>query len=242
MLVETSQFKDQLWDHTLEETGVQIVDRTIRNDATWDEILQSGREEWDAAQAVCHLQTGNHRCLLDLGCGIGRVSYALADIFGEVVGVDISQSLLRMAIERNNRPNLRFELLTEARLQPDRNSVYDAVFADEVFHYLDWETLSRYSEDAYRLLRTGGEFAFQLNLHPIHWRTKVSWAFRSFLYRIGIKRWRNWSTSPSLIRYYHAPHKILKMLRSIGFDTIRIGIGQSPKQSWFVATKPLIAN
>ena len=52
-----------------------------------------------------------HERALDFGCGVGRLTRALADSFEEAVGLDISAEMVRLARELNeDRRNCRFEV------------------------------------------------------------------------------------------------------------------------------------
>src|ERR1039458_919896 len=45
---------------------------------------------------------------LDFGCGVGRLSRALAGYFREVIGVDIAPSMIALAKQYNEGPQFRF--------------------------------------------------------------------------------------------------------------------------------------
>lgn len=60
--------------------------------------------------------------VLDVGCGIGRVTFAVADLSREVVGMDISRTAIEAAqreLERRGVPNIRFLLGSMASPPPD---------------------------------------------------------------------------------------------------------------------------
>ena len=69
-------------------------------DAHRNEFYQSGEKDFDTIKAFFH-RTGhsveNVRSAIDLGCGVGRVSAALARRFDRVIGVDISPGHLKKA-------------------------------------------------------------------------------------------------------------------------------------------------
>ncbi len=47
--------------------------------------------------------------VLEIGCGVGRITRALAHIFGEVVGVDVSHEMIRHATHYlSDLPNVRY--------------------------------------------------------------------------------------------------------------------------------------
>jgi SAM-dependent methyltransferase len=228
----------EFWNRSLDELGVQGMEKSLSPDADWDAFVQSGREELAAAQGVIPMKTGPRRRVLDVGCGLGRVSFALAEQFGEVVGVDIAATLIETARSWNRFAHVRFEHLSGPEMMPGVREEFDTVFANEVFYLIPWPVLTQYSRDAWRLLRPGGEFVFQLNLQPILWKTRISWQIRHILYCCGITKWRGWPTGPGYRRYDHPVDKVRRMLQQIGFRVERIGIGRSVRQTWFLAQKP----
>lgn len=229
---------DPYWGQSLTSVGVKTIDRTLSANANWDEILQSGREEVSLALSASKMMTGRSLRLLDIGCGIGRLSYCLAEHFGEVVGVDIAEPMLLEAQSHNKSTNVTFRMMSLTAIESGQDGTYDTVFANEVFHYLDWKTLTRYSQDAYRLLRPNGEYVFQMNMEPFSLVTRASLAVRTVLYGIGVKQWRGWPTSPQFMRHYHPASAVYSMLQSVGFCDIRVTAGRSIRQTWFVARRP----
>lgn len=99
--------------------------------------------------------------VVDVGCGWGTFSFALADTAGEVVGVDFSEksiALCNRRLEREPTPNLRFLCADggDTGLEP---GVWDLVLAADLFEHLYPEDSVRVVEEAYRLLRPGGRFS-----------------------------------------------------------------------------------
>jgi ubiquinone/menaquinone biosynthesis C-methylase UbiE len=91
--------------------------------------------------------------ILDLGCGTGRYSAALAAHFGaRVVGVDPSEKMLAEAY-RKGGDNVRFLRASGEALPLDDASV-DMVFMSMVFHHFD--TPQKVAQECHRVLRPGG--------------------------------------------------------------------------------------
>jgi trans-aconitate 2-methyltransferase len=105
---------------------------------------------------------------IDLGCGTGELTCALAERFGggRILGIDTSESMLKKAAERAN-PWVEFR-------QQDINEInnfgdYDLIFSHAAFHWVpDNEALMR------RILgqmKPGAQIAVQLptnGAHPSH--------------------------------------------------------------------------
>ncbi len=87
-------------------------------------FFESGREavrilgQW-AARAGLDLTA--YRTCLDLGCGVGRVSVALAEVFPRVIGVDVATPML----EEAERSAAAFNVTNVRWLLANRFAVYD---------------------------------------------------------------------------------------------------------------------
>lgn len=83
-----------------------------------------------------HLQRPPSR-VLDLGCGTGRFSETLGDFFAaEVIGVDVSATMLRKAKSGCDPRLCRFLRADAARLPVASNTI-DLAFLSMVYHHID---------------------------------------------------------------------------------------------------------
>jgi cyclopropane fatty-acyl-phospholipid synthase-like methyltransferase len=98
---------------------------------------------------------------VDLGCGWGTLSFALADRVGEVVGVDFSEksvAFCRRRLEREGKGRVRF-LLADAGGTGLEGGAWDLVLAADLFEHLYPDDSVRVSAEAFRLLKPGGRFS-----------------------------------------------------------------------------------
>lgn len=225
------------WNKSLDEVGVHSMDKLVSANADWSVVLQTGRDDLSRAISVAGMAWGSDRTVVEVGCGLGRISQALAEHFGQVVGLDIAPRLVEEARRRNDCPHVSFEVADGIRLQPQSLTQCDTVFSYEVFYYIPPRALTTYFQDAFRLLRSGGQFVFQLNMDPVVLTTRLSFLLRRVLYGCGIKQWRGWPTGPGYRRYYHSPEWLRVTLHEIGFRVERIA-GPTLRQTWVVAVKP----
>ena len=162
------------WNKSLDEVGLQIMDKLVSSDANWSAVLESGRKDLAQAMSITDMQTGAKRSVVEVGCGLGRMSAALANHFGRVVGVDISPRLIEEARRRNGDSRVSFEVVDGVHLRSESLTECDTIFSYEVFYFINPSALATYFRDAFGLLRSGGEFVFQLNLEPVRLTTRLS--------------------------------------------------------------------
>lgn len=99
--------------------------------------------------------------VVDLGCGWGTFSFALAETAAEVVGVDFSEksvALCEARLAREPHGNLRF-LCADAGATGLEGGAWDVVLAADLFEHLYPDDSTRVVAEAFRLLRPGGRFS-----------------------------------------------------------------------------------
>ena len=96
---------------------------------------------------------------LDFGCGVGRLTRALAGRFAETIGVDVSERMLEHARRLNaDKPNLTF-----ANGERPPSDPFDLVVANLVLQHLPSKALARvYIARLIEAARSDGLVVFQL--------------------------------------------------------------------------------
>lgn len=110
------------------------------------------------------LALGSQReSVLDFGCGVGRLSQALAAHFERVVGIDIADSMILRAREFN-RVGERVEYLvnTTDDLALFQNDMFDFVYSNITLQHIPPESSTKYIQEFFRVLRPGGVAVFQV--------------------------------------------------------------------------------
>lgn len=73
----------------------------------------------------------------DLGCGSGVHAGLLAEHYSEVLAVDLSEPMLRLARTRRPRRNVRYEHRDFADVTPGEDGRFDLVFSAYTLHHVD---------------------------------------------------------------------------------------------------------
>jgi SAM-dependent methyltransferase len=103
-----------------------------------------------------------HERALDFGCGVGRLTRALAERFDDALGIDISREMVRLAAELNAGRGARFEVNGRPDLGGLESGTFDFVYSSLVLQHLPQRELIRsYVGEFVRVLRDGGVAVFQ---------------------------------------------------------------------------------
>ena len=103
---------------------------------------------------------------LDFGCGVGRVTVALAEHYGEVVGVDVARSMIARARALVTEPRCTFVLNRAPQLRQFKEASFSAVYCRLVLQHIEPSIIRRYIPDLVRVLAPGGVLMFQLPEPP----------------------------------------------------------------------------
>jgi len=101
---------------------------------------------------------------LDLGCGIGEYHEGLANVFGSLSAIDVSEQSVDYARARN--PTVRYQSYAGGRLPYDSES-FDLVFAICVIHHVPPALWDGFAAEMYRVVRPGG-LAVVLEHNPLN--------------------------------------------------------------------------
>jgi SAM-dependent methyltransferase len=156
------------WDERARENARYYV-ATGKNDWTDDEFFQSG-ERTIAEEIltdminICQGKDPKQMKVLEIGCGAGRVTRALAGVFGQVHAVDVSGEMVARAKQALvDRPNAFVYQNSGKDLAVVPGGDYDFAFSTIVFQHIpSREVIYSYVREVSRLLRPGALFKFQV--------------------------------------------------------------------------------
>lgn len=151
-----------------------VLTRPDKKGGRWTvgELLEDGRREIDLVMADLDgagLLPRRHLAL-DFGCGVGRLTQALARHFDHVVGVDIASSMIERAWAIN-RMGARCDFMVnegpDLRLLP--SGAFDLIYSNIVLQHVAPSYARRYMADFVRLLSDEGVAVFHLP-EPVRWQ------------------------------------------------------------------------
>ncbi len=100
---------------------------------------------------------------LDFGCGIGRLSQALARNFSEVDGVDIAAAMLEQARQYNQAGDrCHFHLNEDDTLALFADATFDFVYSSITLQHMEPRYSRRFLAEFFRVTRPGGIVVFQI--------------------------------------------------------------------------------
>jgi ubiquinone/menaquinone biosynthesis C-methylase UbiE len=160
------------WDERARENARHYV-ATAQTEWSDAEYFESGRENvrreilTDMGN-ICQGKDPKQMKVLEIGCGSGRITRALAEVFGDVYAVDISGEMIRQAKEAlRDTPNAHVFQNSGSDLAVLNDALggspVDFAFSYIVFQHIpSRDVIQSYVREVHRLLRPGGLFKFQV--------------------------------------------------------------------------------
>ena len=162
----------QDWDNRARENAYHYIS-SGRDDWNLEAFLATGErviaeEVLSDMGNVCQGTPPAALRVLEIGCGAARLTRALATVFGEVHGVDVSDEMIRLA--RGNLehlPNVHLHANNGADLAFLANASFDFAFSYLVFQHISSRLIiENYVREVSRVLKPGSLFKFQLQGDP----------------------------------------------------------------------------
>jgi ubiquinone/menaquinone biosynthesis C-methylase UbiE len=166
-LLDFAHIMKRDWDERAHHDAKWFIN-TLRFQQTDEEFDRTGMVEVERlVLADLPLLTQNrdpHSLrLLEIGCGVGRMTRHLAKIFGEVVGIDVSGEMIRQArqwLTGVNNIQLYETNGIDFTAVPDES--FDLVLSAFVFQHIpSVDAIASNMREAWRVLKPGGLFRFQ---------------------------------------------------------------------------------
>ncbi len=166
------------------EKNRKFWDEKARENPTWyvssfgpyvgrneDEFWASGRQIWQDLKAALGYCPAEEDVVVEIGCGVGRLTRAISPEAAKVYAFDISEEMLSLA-RRHAFPNVDFFRTNGASLEPVVGESADLVLGYCVFQHLpSFGVLREYLLEMQRVAKPGALIAF--TLVPRTWRVML---------------------------------------------------------------------
>ena len=156
------------WDERARENARHYV-VTGQQEWTDEEFFRSGEQTVTEEILtdminICQGKEPKQMRVLEIGCGAGRITRALAGLFGEVHAVDVSGEMVSKArAALADRPNAFVYQNNGKDLSVLGDRVFDFAFSTIVFQHIpSYAVIESYVREVHRLLRPGALFKFQV--------------------------------------------------------------------------------
>lgn len=166
----------------------EFWDRAARSNAAWyiatsyqaetEAFFRQGSEETDVLLAHCGITVHDDDAVLEIGCGVGRMTRRLCELGGQVTAVDVSPEMLRRC-EKNVADHANVTCLLvpgDGALPGVEDRSVDVVFSYITLqHVPSGEAQVTYLTEAGRVLKEGGKLAVQVRDFSLGGRA-LDWA------------------------------------------------------------------
>ena len=173
------------WDRRAVEDPFFFVDnRLAYRDPDVAKFWEEGRRDLDTLLGTLGVTVEPADEVVEIGCGIGRLTRVLAERGASVRAIDVSERMLDLAREHNAHvTNVEWILGDGESLRPIEDASADACVSHVVFQHIpDEEITLGYVREMGRVLRPRGWAAFQISNAPaIHRRRALGERVRGFL-------------------------------------------------------------
>lgn len=203
----------------------------------WDleEFLQTGRDEIEETLTyVAGLRPNAPRQrALDFGCGVGRLSQALAEHFETTDGVDIAASMIDKAREINRHgTNCRYHHNTEPDLQLFPDQSFDLVYSNLTLQHMTPALAHGYILELCRVLREGGALVFQIPVRPKRSRSRLGAQLSRVIRTVQLAWLRQVRRRPVMDMYGTPPERVAELVEQSSCQMVDASESGSAGPDW----------
>jgi ubiquinone/menaquinone biosynthesis C-methylase UbiE len=201
----------------------------------WDQaaFFQTGIDEIDQVlRTARNLAPVRYGSAVDFGCGVGRLSQALAMHFERVVGVDIAASMIRTALELNRFPD-RCEYVhnvaADLAVLSDRSA--DFIYSSITLQHVVPALARCYIREFFRIAQPGALVIFQLPSRP----RSIVWHSIKSIVPVWVSNilWRFRTGSPEAMETYSMrEEKIVRIVKDSGGEVLCVEDNQNGPPGW----------
>lgn len=167
----------RFWDRRARENPWYFINNTLSyREPDLDRFWASGERDLDILLATVGAELGPTDHVVEIGCGAGRMTRAIARRAGRVTALDVAPRMLEIAREENSAlHNVEWLLGDGITLAGVPDASADACVSYVVLQHIpDPQITFAYVREMGRVLRPGGWAAFQVsNAREVHRRRRI---------------------------------------------------------------------
>jgi SAM-dependent methyltransferase len=236
----------RFWDERARQNALWYIHSQLdfRNPDI-DEFWRSGDDNLTRTMEPFGVHLHGHEHVLEIGCGVGRMTRALAARSARVVGIDVSEEMVQLGRQLlADIGNIELLVGTGRDLHGLDNETFDVCYSFIVFQHIPDPSITlTYIREMGRVLRRGGWALFQISESPtIHDATYWRWRI-PFSQRLGalLRRAPGGCLRPEWLGSSLPRRALLEALTAGGLDLDRT-TGDGTQYCFVLARKPQPAN
>jgi len=177
---------ERYWDARARENALFFVDSRLDYRSPDEEAFWRGGEEAvDLILDAVGVRIKPHEVVVDIGCGVGRLTRSIAARAAHVIAIDVSGEMIASARRWNaHLENVEWVHGDGQSLQPIADASVHGCFSHVVFqHLLDQEITLGYVSEMGWVVRPGGWGAFIVSTDPlVHRRPSAGVRLKALLH------------------------------------------------------------
>ncbi|MDP2924672.1 MAG: methyltransferase domain-containing protein [Candidatus Omnitrophota bacterium] len=124
---------------------------------SYSRLFSDKENDWLFYKRTAEFAGGNldrKSLVLEVGCGLGGLSYRLSFYGGGIVSIDISEYACRRAKSTYESAQIKFTV-ADAQYLPFKSEIFDGVIVSHLFEHLTDLEAANVQREIYRVLKTG---------------------------------------------------------------------------------------
>jgi len=103
--------------------------------------------------------------IIDVGCGIGTLSFELMHYYKNVIGIDMDAEMIRVALDKNNSKTIQFQQISMLKLDTfiDEYSLDGIIcFGNTLVHLNSLDEIANFLQQSKTILKSNGKLLLQI--------------------------------------------------------------------------------
>jgi len=197
-----SRYYEELWESL--PAGTQPPGLELRRSFLLEQLARVAERR---ARSLGEVSPSESLRVLDVGCGEGQLSAAIADAGYRVLGVDVAEEPLRRA--RSRRAGLELRRVDPEGDWPLADASFDAVWSGETIEHV--ADTARWLSELRRVMRSGAGLILSTPAHGPSTRLGLALSRRRFE--------RHFDPRADHLRFY-TRRTLVRLLEDFGFEQI----------------------